>query len=282
MVDSHSKWLEVEIMQSTTSNATMEKLRDMFSHYGLPDQLVSDNGPQFVSNEFSQFMRLNDIKHSLVAPYHPRSNGQAERFVQTFKQYFKAEGVQNIKQNLARFLFSYRTTPNSTTGHTPAELFLNRRPKIRLDLLKPDLGRKIESKQNNQKSTQDAHSKDRNFQVNETVVVQNFRGEPRWLEAVIIERTGPVSYTVQIGKEIAKRHVDQILSRKDSGKSKGVTDDADGSEDYMISLGSNQVSSEATNNNDGPPCRTPSTNNASTNQPRYPTRVRQPPNRLKY
>ena len=117
-------------------------------------------------------MRLNGIKHSLVAPYHPRSNGQAECFVQTFKQYFKAEGAQNIKQNLARLLFSYRTTPNSRTGHTPAELFLNRRSKTRLDLLKPDLGRKIGSKQNNQnnqKETQDAHSKDRNFQVNETV-----------------------------------------------------------------------------------------------------------------
>ena len=240
MVDSHSKWLEVKIMPSTTSNATIEKLRDMFSHYGLPDQLVRDNGPQFISNEFSQFMRLNSIEHSLVAPYHPRSNGQAERFVQTFKQYFKAEGAQNIKQKLARFLSSYRTTPNSTTGHIPAELFLNRRPKTRLDLLKPDLCRKIGSKQNNQKATQDAHSKDKNFQVNETVLAQNFRGEPKWLEAIIIERTGPVSYTVQIGKEIAKRHVDQILSRKDSGKSKRVIDNADCSEDYMISLGSNK------------------------------------------
>ena len=125
MVDSHSKWLEVEIRPSITSTATVEKLRDMFSHYGLPDQLVSDNGPQFMSNEFSQFKRLKGIKHSLVAPYHPRSNEQAERFVQTFKQYFKAEGMHNIKQNLARFLFSYRTTPNSMTGHTPAKLFFN-------------------------------------------------------------------------------------------------------------------------------------------------------------
>ncbi len=106
VVDSQSKWLEVEIMPSTTSNAIIEKLRDMFARYGLPEQLVSDNGPQFISNEFSQFMKLNGIKHSLVAPYHPRSNGQAERFVQTFKQYFKAEGTQNIKQNLARFLFN--------------------------------------------------------------------------------------------------------------------------------------------------------------------------------
>ena len=96
VVDSHSKWLEVEIMPSITSTATIEKLCDMFSHYGLPDQFVSDNDPQFMSNEFSQFMRLNGVKHSLVAPYHPGSNGQAERFVQTFKQYFKAEGTHNI------------------------------------------------------------------------------------------------------------------------------------------------------------------------------------------
>ena len=87
VVDSHSKWLEVEIMVSTESTATIEKLRDIFLHYGLPDQLVSDKGPQFISNEFSQFMPLNGIKHLLVAPYRLRLNGQAERFVQTFKQY---------------------------------------------------------------------------------------------------------------------------------------------------------------------------------------------------
>ena len=94
-------------------------------------------------------MKRNGIKHILVAPYHPRSNGQAERFVQTFKQFFKAEGKTSasLKSNLARFLFSYRTTPNSTTGQTPAELFFSRRLRTRLDLLRPDLGRKAASKQ---------------------------------------------------------------------------------------------------------------------------------------
>ena len=128
VVDSQSKWLN--------QNGKINKLK-------------KDNGPQFTSNEFSQFMKCNGIKHSLVAPYHPRSNGQTKRFVQTFKQYFKAEGTQDIQKNLARFLFSYRTTPNSTTGQALAELFLNRRPRTRLDLLRPDLGRKKEAKQNN-------------------------------------------------------------------------------------------------------------------------------------
>ena len=126
VVDSHSKWFEVEIMPSITSEATIAKLRDVFCRYGIPQQLVSDNGSQFTSEECCKFMKANGIKHTLVAPYHPRSNGQAERFVQTFKQFFKAEDSDSIMQSLARFLFSYRTTPNSTTGQTPAELFLNR------------------------------------------------------------------------------------------------------------------------------------------------------------
>ena len=141
IVDSHSKWLEVEVMSSITSEATIEKLQVLFARYGIPQQLVSDNGLQFTSQEFTKFMKRNGIKHTLVAPYHPRSKGQAERLVQTFKQFFKAEGRDSIKQSLARFLFSYRTTPNSTTGQTPAELFLNRRVRTRLDLIHLDLGR---------------------------------------------------------------------------------------------------------------------------------------------
>ena len=88
VVDSHSKWFEVEIMPSITSEATIAKLRDVFCRYGIPQQLVSDNGSQFTSEECCKFMKANGIEHSLVAPYHPRSNGQAERFVQTFKQFF--------------------------------------------------------------------------------------------------------------------------------------------------------------------------------------------------
>ena len=103
VVDSHSKWLEVEVMSSITSEATIEKLRDLFARYGIPQQLVSDNGSKFTSREFAEFMKGNGIKHTLVASYHPRSNGQAERFVQTFKQFFKTEGGDSIKQSLARF-----------------------------------------------------------------------------------------------------------------------------------------------------------------------------------
>ena len=85
MVDAHSKWVEIIEMKSTTTTATIEVLRGLFALYGLPTQLVLDNGPQLVSEEFSQFVKINGIKHIKSATYHPASNGQVERAVQTFK-----------------------------------------------------------------------------------------------------------------------------------------------------------------------------------------------------
>ena len=61
----------------------------IFSAYGLPEQMVTDNGPQFTSDEFAAFAKGNGIKHIRTAPYHPASNGLAERFVKSFKQSLK-------------------------------------------------------------------------------------------------------------------------------------------------------------------------------------------------
>ena len=90
LLDAHSTWPEVVPMPSTTASQTIEALQIIFSKYGLPEQLVSDNGPQFSSDEFAQFMKANGVKHIRSAPYHPSSNGLAERFVQTFKRAMKA------------------------------------------------------------------------------------------------------------------------------------------------------------------------------------------------
>ena len=70
---------------STTADNTIKVLREMFARYWLPQQLVSNNGPQFVSSE-SEFCKSNGIKHYRVAPCHLASNGLAERMVQSFKQ----------------------------------------------------------------------------------------------------------------------------------------------------------------------------------------------------
>ena len=66
VVDSHSKWPEVIEMKSTTAAATIRELRKLFATYGLPEHLVSDNGPQFMSTEFAQFIKANGIKHKML------------------------------------------------------------------------------------------------------------------------------------------------------------------------------------------------------------------------
>lgn len=139
-------------MTSITTEKTMNELRLIFAQHGLPEELVSDNGPQFVSSEFAEFMYKNGIKHTLTPPYHPQSNGAAERSVRVVKealvkQVLEGNKGRSIKHRLADFLLRYRTTPHSTTGATPAELLMRRRLRTRLTLVKPDLAKTVESKQ---------------------------------------------------------------------------------------------------------------------------------------
>ena len=81
LVDAHSKWPEVFIMTDTSTQQIIEVLRQIFAAYGLPEQIVSDNGPQFVSKEFKEFTTVNGIKLILSTPYHSAMNGLVERFV---------------------------------------------------------------------------------------------------------------------------------------------------------------------------------------------------------
>ena len=79
VIDSHSKWLEVIPMTYTTTERNLKVLSVLFSVHGLPEQIVSDNEPQFVSAEFELCMKKNGIKHIRSAPGHPATNGEAKR-----------------------------------------------------------------------------------------------------------------------------------------------------------------------------------------------------------
>ena len=128
VVDAHSKWPEVGEMVSTTTAATIRELRRMFAAYGLLEQLISNNGPQFSATEFAIFLRKNGVKHIRSAPYHPSPNGLAKQFVQPFKMIIKANQSHDvpIQHRLMNFLLTYCFTPHATTNECPWFLFLNR------------------------------------------------------------------------------------------------------------------------------------------------------------
>ena len=226
VIDAYSKWLEVIPMTTTTAPKTLDMLREIFARYGLPEQLVSDNGPQFTSTELEMCMKANGIKHLNTVPYHPASNGEAQRSVQTFEHSLKAsqkdEGSLSMK--LSRFLLAYRNTASSTTGVRPAELLLRHPLRTRLDLLRPSLRNRVLSKQADQKRCHDAHTKFREFEVGQNVLVRNLRGGPKWVPGTVLEQTGPVSYQVQVSDHVWRRHIDQLLEHNTSSPS-GVTQD---------------------------------------------------------
>jgi hypothetical protein len=224
VIDSHSKWLEVQHMTSTTAERTIDELRLIFANHGLPEEVVSDNGPQFVSFQFAEFMGKNGIKHTLVPPYHPQSNGAAERSVRIVKEALVKQVIQgtkgmSMKHRLANFLFKYRTTPHSTTGVTPAELMVKRRLRNRLSLIKPDLAQAVESKQDKQKEYKDMKSKkERSFVRCDRVRVRNTRTNSKiekWIPGTVVKVCGPRTYVVRTGHKTRYVHTDHMIKAHD-------------------------------------------------------------------
>ena len=143
-VDAFSKWPEVFLVNSTLASQTIDKLRTIFAIHGLPVTIVSDNGPPFPSSEFDSFMKAHGIIHCRVPPYHPLSNGLAENMVKTLKQALnKSTKSDTMETKIAKFLTSYRNTPHSVMGRTPAEVLLGRSPRTRLSLIHPCMSQRL-------------------------------------------------------------------------------------------------------------------------------------------
>ena len=214
IVDAHSKWLEVRMVHSVTSLSTIQELRSVFATHGLPEIIVSDNGTAFTSNEFQEFTSKNGIHHIKTAPYHPASNGLAERAVQTFKEGLKKLTEGSVETKLARFLFQYRLTPHSTTGKSPAELLMGRQLRTHLDQLIPNLQAQVQQKQERQKACHDQNSKLRKFEIGDPVFVRNFTRCPTWLPGTVLQMQGPRTFKVELNDgRVWRRHVNHIRYR---------------------------------------------------------------------
>jgi transposase InsO family protein len=95
--------------------ATCQELKRIFASYGIPEELISDNGPQFTAKDFAGFCSANGIRHILTPAYHAASNGAAERSVQVIKSSLRKMKGEKLKIALANVLMRYRMTPHSTT-----------------------------------------------------------------------------------------------------------------------------------------------------------------------
>ena len=208
-VDAYSKYPYVAMLEigSTTSAHTIAALRHIFITEGLPETIVTDNGRQFVSGEFEEFCRLNGICHLTSAPFHPASNGEAERFVQSLKRSVEKTcvGGDTPKLALQKFLSTYRCMPHPALDwKSPAEVLHGRQPRNLLSLLGPS------QLASTAKSKVQSTNK---YDVDSLVYARNYRSGPKWLEGKVTAKVGDVMYNIHTDRGIWKRHANQLQPR---------------------------------------------------------------------
>ena len=224
VVDYYRRFFEVVIMHSTTYRKMIEALTPIFTRYGYPFSLKSDNAPQFVSEEFANFLATHGIQHRKSPPLWPQANGEVERQNRTLLKSLKeaeAEG-KKWKAELDKFLLAYRTTPHSSTGATPAFLMFGRELKTKLPELRPN------------KSVLDESTRDRDW--NQKLAGKMYRDKQRHAvdnpitpgDKVLLKNTKqsgklaanfePNPYTVQTkeGQELTLKSTDGTVQRRNS------------------------------------------------------------------
>lgn len=219
VVDAYTKWIDVHVTTRATTETTIEELRKSFACWGIPKFLVSDNAQCFVAPAFQAFCGQNGITHLRTAPLSPKSNGLAEKAVQTVKQGLRKQGGGSLHTKLSRFLFSYRSSPHSTTGLTPAELMTGRRMRTRLDCMLPSLQDRLVRSQWKMKELYDRKAQERVVMPGTSVLVSQVTGlagvdrATRWLPGHCIGVSGTkVTVRLEDGRVI-QRHLDQVVPR---------------------------------------------------------------------
>ena len=178
--------------------------------------------------------------------------------MQTLKIGLKKITSGILEDRLARFLFQYRLTPHSTTGTSPAELLMGRKPCSTLDLLKPNIADRVCHNQQKQKAVHDKGTAQRTFEIGSPVFVKNFASGPTWLAGNVTSTEGHYSYIIKLSDGRAvRRHGDHIRNRSTTVDETADTDDPL-MDPVVPSTQTDELSQET---NDSPPVLRRSTRN---------------------
>ena len=206
MVCYFSNFFEIAKLGRTTAEPVIKKLKQNFGRYGIPDTIVSDNGPPFSSQEFANFNREWGISHKTTSPYNSKANGKAESAVKTAKRLLRKCNSTGQDVNMA--LLSIRNTPTQGINSSPAQRFLGRRTKTLLPTtessLKPrghttsDLD-SLHKMQERQSKYFDRHTKTLpDLQEGSVVRMKPFNtNDKKWRRATVVKRLDQRAYEVE-------------------------------------------------------------------------------------
>ena len=224
LVDAYSKYPCIHPTTSTSSKSTTAILEQEFAHFGYPHTLVTDNATTFMSQEFQAWCKQRGIVHLTGAPYHPATNGAAERLIQSFKQALRKSSLPP-KEALQEFLMQYRRIPFAS-GLSPSELLNGRRIRTKIDTLVPSIPHLLQGRQSKQASK---HSNTEDSEVVSKVEHHYSLGDPcyalyfgprrdrdsRWVPAIVTKVHGTRSVNVRVIPRgpTWRRHIDQLRPR---------------------------------------------------------------------
>jgi len=224
VTNAYTKYPCIHAMQSVSAKSTIKLLQDDFAHLGFPHTVVTDYAATFKSEEFQEFCKENGIGHLTGAPYHPATNGAAERLVQTFKQVSK-KSAKAPKYALHDFLRNYRHTPLST-GYSPSKLLKRCQIRTKIDTLLRSPAHTPQGKQEKEatKSQQSEHHLPISqvvftYKVCDPCYVLYFGPghdrDSRLVLAIVVKRFGTRSVNVRVVLRgpVWRRHVDQLQQR---------------------------------------------------------------------
>ena len=132
IVDYYSRWIEIKQLTNLTSDCVISRVKTVFTTHGIPDVVVSDNGRQFVSDDFRKFAKSWCFASYTTNPYSPQGNGMAERAVQTARRLLDIDEPEIG-------LLNYHASPHSAIGVSPAVALMGRQLSIRLPGLREQL-----------------------------------------------------------------------------------------------------------------------------------------------
>ena len=214
-VDYFSNFWEIDVLTSVNTIAIIKKLKAHFARYGIPSVLISDNGPQFISKEFSDFAVQYDFEHRTSSPKYPQSNGMAESAVKTAKSLIRKALACNSDPYLA--ILDYRNTPCQDMELSPVQRSLGRRTRTLLpttaELLKPngiDVSLEKKRRLKNLKSAwyYDKTAKDLTpLSEGDTVRIQpTSLGDSVWRQGTVHKRLDERSYDIETDLGIIRRN----------------------------------------------------------------------------
>ena len=234
--DYYSNFFEVARLNTVTTRSVVREFLPMSARFGLPDVLVTDNGPQFASAEFAVFVRKKGITHLTSSPHYAQSNGKSENAVKTLKLIFAKAKQSGESEYMA--LLDWRNTPSEGMGTSPAQRLMGRRCKTLLPtagtLLKPRYDtnadtRALAGRKRRQSFYYNQHTHPLP-PINEgTTVRMRLPGEKTWTPGTCTEQVDSRSYRVKVGGTVYRRNRRQLVCAGEQPHDETSRDDASSS-----------------------------------------------------